>query len=261
MATDFIAEWRAKDQARIAARPPDLNRLALRVDHIDDCQPLEDHSTKAWGDGLAVHFRDLERRLIEEIARAQVVVGCVAWLTSEPILEALSRVPLGVSVIVQKEDFLRPDYASSRRWTMRLRELYESLPEPPIRYEFPGVCSNLSVCGDPSIQSVRCLGNHNADRSPAFPRMHNKFLVFCGYRSGRQLRNGSEEHGIVTPERVWTGSFNFTRNAGLSLENAVVIHHQSVATAYCLEWSQLLGLSEALDWQYQWCEPEWRIGS
>ncbi|KAM9958316.1 hypothetical protein ACTFIW_001178 [Dictyostelium discoideum] len=40
------------------------------------------------------------------------------------------------------------------------------------------------------------------------PRMHNKFIVF-----------GSFESGKVEPKTVWTGSFNLTKTAGKSFEN------------------------------------------
>jgi hypothetical protein len=37
------------------------------------------------------------------------VIGCIAWLTNTKIIQALRKVDQGVQIIVQKEDFLRPD--------------------------------------------------------------------------------------------------------------------------------------------------------
>ena len=56
---------------------------------------------------------------------------------------------------------------------------------------------------------------------------------------------------IFVPKVVWTGSFNFTINAGRSL----------VAAAYAHEWSQVAALSEPLDWASEWMAPEYRLGT
>ena len=116
----------------------------------------------------------------------------------------------------------------------------------------------LSVASDPIIQPVRCIGNHNRDKKPAFPRRHNKFLVFCDtHETGADL----DYDCVVRPYAVWTGSFNFTRNAAMSLENALVLTDSSVVTAYFKEWGRILAVSELLDWKSEWCEPQWRIGT
>lgn len=220
-----------------------------------DCplpDPLTDNSCHAWGGDVEVYFRNLEAHLVRKINAAQLVVGCVAWMTSEPILRALARVPKGVAIVVQKEDFLRPDIGKSSNWKTRLRWLYAMLPKPPVRYAFPFLKA-LSYGGDPSMEAVRCVGNHNSAKLPAFPRMHNKFLCFC------DVPDAPEED--VEPRSVWTGSFNLTRNAGMSLENAVVLHNPTVVKAYFDEWQQIMALSETLDWRSEWIAPEWRIGS
>jgi hypothetical protein len=201
-----------------------------------------------------VIFRELRNELVKRINGSDFVVGCVAWLTDSTILEALCSVPKGVSIVVQKEDFLRPDLGAGGSWKTRLRELYSKLPMLPERYGLGGLASKLSYACDPTLQSVRCVGNHNSEKKPVFPRMHNKYLVFGSL-------DDSEWPPKITPESVWTGSFNLTRNASMSFENAVVIHDVNIATAYYGEWEQILALSEKLDWTVNWCAPEWRIGS
>ncbi len=112
----------------------------------------------------------------------------------------------------------------------------------------------LSVCVDPTIQPIRCVGNHNKDKNSAFRRMHNKFLVFGDYveeKSGIELKLNE----------VWTGSYNFTTNAINSFENVVVIRSSEIAWAYYNEFCQMFALSEPLDWESDWCEPEFRIGT
>jgi phosphatidylserine/phosphatidylglycerophosphate/cardiolipin synthase-like enzyme len=139
-----------------------------------------------------------------------------------------------------------------------LRRLYESIKQLPERHRLGGLAGSLSVCCDPTIQPVRCVGNHNREKKPAFPRMHNKFLVFCDVlESGGDLYSGFE----VKPYTVWTGSFNLTKNAAMSLENALVLTDPNIVRAYFREWEQILALSEPLDWGSDWCEPEWRIGT
>jgi hypothetical protein len=102
------------------------------------------------------------------------------------------------------------------------------------------------------------MGNHNSNKNPAFPRMHNKFLVFCRVDI---LREKTYPEVDIVPYAVWTGSFNFTMNATMSLENALVLWNRAIAAAYYDEWQQILSLSEPLDWESNWCEPEWRIGT
>ena len=100
-------------------------------------------------------------------------------------------------------------------------------------------------------------GNHNRDKKPAFPRMHNKFLVFAKVTSGET----EHEPKIIEPYAVWTGSFNFTKNATNSLENALYITEQLIVNAFFNEYGQIAAMSEPLDWISDWAEPEWRIGT
>lgn len=210
---------------------------------------------------ISVLFRNLEQELITQIFEADFVVGCVAWLTNPRILDALRSPRFGASIVVQKEDFLRPDTKSSRSaWQKSLRESYDRVFCGLDRFSVGGLVRNLSVCGDPTLQPIRCVGNHNRDRVPAFPRMHNKFMVFCKIDIAEEDRYSQDPYPIMT-YRVWTGSFNLTDTATRSFENAVLISSEVIARAYFDEWAQILAISEPLDWSSDWVEPEWRIGS
>lgn len=211
-----------------------------------DGQALADVSARNDAIGVRAIFRNLEQELVSMISEADFVVGCVAWLTSEPILEALAAIH-GAQIVVQKEDFLRPDMGASTAWKRHLRRMYDALEMPVDRSSLPSPVGGMSYCGSPYVDAVRCVGNHNAAKSPAFPRMHHKFVVFC--------RRGLE------PYAVWTGSFNFTKNAGSSLENALVLTDHGIVQAYFREWAQILAISEPLDWRSEWVAPQWRIGS
>jgi len=244
-----------------------------------------DYSTLSANKDTEVYFRDLKEHLIKKIHAADIILGCVAWLTDFDILRALSEKE--VSIVVQKEDFLRPDAGTNRDnslWKKRLQAAYMKVGTRIERWQFLG-CNvhNLSMGGDPVLDGIRCAGNHNKDRNPSFPRMHNKFLVF-----GKEIPLDKEP--VVVPNitdssdpfagfmrgdindcdlpkrpfdltSVWTGSFNLSKNAGYSLENAVVISDEKIAQAYYGEWGQIVAISEPLDWESEWIAPQWRIGT
>jgi hypothetical protein len=206
---------------------------------------------------VEVVFRNLEQRLIDEIERWPRVYGCVAWLTSRPVLAALAKKD-AVGIIVQKEDFLRPD-----SMPVSLRYLYGALPSGD-RSEVLGHIYNYA--GDQTTEPVRCMGNHNTDRVPAWPRMHNKFLVFCDYKKvpNPHFDPNFDENQIideVVARKVWAGSYNMTFNATSSLENATIITSNAIAKAYLEEFGLILGASEPLNWQSKWVAPEYRMGS
>jgi hypothetical protein len=210
-----------------------------------------DHSTRGNAD-TEVLFRNLTEKLIEQINAADAVFGCVAWLTSIPVLEALAT-KKAVGIIVQKEDFLRPDSGDWRQ--KRQREAYAKLPRF-IRYSLSQT-GHYDYAGSPESDAVRCVGAHNTAKSAAFPRMHNKFLVFC-----RAIMVDAEPtYDTYKPYAVWTGSFNLTYNASNSLENAILIRDEKISTAFLDEFGLIFGLSERLDWSQSWSAPQYRIGS
>ncbi|WP_017446854.1 phospholipase D-like domain-containing protein [Gayadomonas joobiniege] len=231
-----------------------LNEFQIENDGNFD-QNFEDNSVSD-AKGIEVYFRNIESILLSHIEKADAVFGAVAWLTSYTILDALAKKD-NVSIIVQKEDFLRPDVGSRTDFKDTLRKKYRNLKCDLTRYSFGNILSSVSVASDPSLDPVRCVGNHNRDKSPAFPRMHNKFLIFS------KVEPSSDDHGIekVTPYGVWTGSFNLTKNATLSLENALYIKDELIVKAYFREYGQIAAMSEELNWNSDWAAPEWRIGT
>jgi len=232
------------------------NMNALQVDTDGSIEPPMIVSAVSDDGNVEVVFRDLPRALIGIIRQYQAAVGCVAWLTHFGILDALARLK-SVSIVVQKEDFLRPDMGQRSDWKNTLRRRYNALPED-CRYSHPGcVVSQLSTGYDPTLQGVRCVGNHNQDKHPAFPRAHHKFMVFGDIKPPA---SEWEAHSFI-PRVVWTGSFNFTVNATNSFENAVILHDPKIVDAFYQEWGHLVALSEPLDWTSRWVAPEFRIGS
>jgi len=272
------AQWRLKQQSKLEKK--NLNQAYIREDtgEMDLYGIVKDYSTTSDDQKICVYFKNLEKHLIDHITECEVVLGCVAWLTNEQILKALAQ-KRGISLIVQKEDFLRPDIASQKNWTRCLRELYNSLPKTLDRRDF-----NTTVLGDmegsknaPLIDPIRCVGNYNAYKQSAFPRSHHKFVLFCKYiencsckscqsykdvvlndfASYFQVKKRHKDH--IKPYAVWTGSFNFTKTATLSFENAIVLQDPKIVEAFFQEYAQIASLSESLDWSATWISPEWTI--
>jgi hypothetical protein len=234
-------------------------------------------------DKITVHFEDIEKALIRYISQSKFCLGCVAWLTNERILSALSNCSV-VSIIVQKEDFLRPDYMGIKAdwhkkqdaFKKKIKQMYEALPRGVCQDDFifdldedeqdkielnsrinekinqmyqetkinPGL---ISFGTDWETDPIRTLGEINEEQLPAFPRMHHKFLIFCKW--------------FYEPYAVWTGSFNFSFNGTQSLENGVYITDESIVKAYWFEWVFNFIRSESLDWSHEYKKPILTIGS
>lgn len=220
---------------------------------------------------IQVFFRNIREYLIKEIKKADVIVGCVAWLTDPEILEALAK-KSNVCIIVQKEDFLKPDIdvekISSKnwqkKWKEKIRDGYNKLNCKLERTIFPNILSSVTTHQISTfLNPVRCVGNYNRAKRPAFPRMHNKFLIFAKYKDKNRPNSNIYDTSKVkiTPYAVWTGSFNLTKTAGQSLENALLIKDIEIVNAYFQEFGQICAMSEPLDWESDWVAPEWRIGS
>jgi hypothetical protein len=212
-------------------------------------------------ENVDVLFDKLEDALIAEIERWPVVVGCMAWMTNGGILRALATRG-AVSMIVNKEDFLRPDKGN---WSeRRIKEMYAAIPGIN-RYV---VGRAYSFACDPVTAAVRCIGIRD-ERKNVPPRMHHKFMVFCDAEAKETIRvdqPGAEafefdDGGKATPRAVWTGSFNATFNGTQSLENAVILRGFDYAYPFFCEWAALLGISEPLNWESPYVAPEYRIGT
>lgn len=249
----------------------DLNKAVLEVE--DGPNPYIEDSSITTGN-VQCYFRNIKEQLIKKIEEYPLVFGCVAWVTDKDILAALAKKEAyheGTAIVVQKEDFLRPD---GRNDMAVVRELYEEIKEncnTLERSHFPFLCQ-MSQCYDPSI-GIRCVGNHNSNKSPTMPKSHHKFLVFGRFKNDKWLKKltpedvkdmggiAYDDFGLIKPEAVWTGSFNFTETSVVSLENAVFIKDSKTAKAYMNEFEQVVSISEPLDWKHKWVTPEYRIGS
>jgi len=257
MSTPTTRSGRSSTRERL----PNLNFAEIQT----ECGPevIEDSEyAPAFGtQPVECYFRDVQKRLIERIADYPVAVGCVAWLSDRGILDALAK--KRSAIVIQKEDFLRPD--SGRFHRVDLRAMYAKVGGLDVG-DLPHPLPDMSVCSNTSYKNfgVRCVGYAKRGSDIAVPRMHHKFLVFGRQPSGHHTSDADDApwvRGDIEPQAVWTGSFNFTHNGGESLENAVFIRSPKIAGCYLREFAQVAALSEPLDWTSEYVEPEWRIGT
>lgn len=194
--------------------------------------------------GVTAYFRNLKEHLLHHIHEADMVMGAVAWITDLDILEALSEKP--TLLTIQKEDFLRPDL-SSRLKPEDKRKLHAAYAKLK---PFDGSVVSIGPfyqCTDDTYKNlppILCFGYHKKNEMYRTPRLHNKFLVFL------TLKNG-----LYYPTSVWTGSLNLTQLSIHSLENAILVTDNKIASAYAEEAQIIYLLGEPLNWSSSWINP------
>lgn len=227
-----------------------------------------DYSTNVTNCDVEVIFRNIKERLISRLNENDTyIIGCVAWLTDFDILDAMKGKSCGI--LVQKEDFLRPDeWSASNNWKDTLRLKYQNTKCRTIsdqhfmEFDFDSKLNEATRYHKMSqYAEIRCAGhntNNTQEKHYTKPLMHNKFLVF-GKLPIKKTLDGDvicEDAGPFEPMEVWTGSFNMSSNASHSLENVVLIKNKEVAIAYSKEWANLYFDSEKLDWTSDWHAPD-----
>lgn len=221
----------------------------LKVPGANGGLALFDHGIYGVKAEVDVVFRDPIERLLQLIEASTAVVGCVAWLTNGRILKALAKCSF-VQIVVQKEDFLRPELGPSPR--DYCRPLYAALPCSEMSYSLNFTSEHIDYIagahGHNFFEAIRCVGNRSVGHiKPSL--MHNKFLVLgdiIDYHGG----------GCFKSKTVWTGSLNLTTTAENNFENSLIIHNREIAGQYIKEWSQIYAISEPLNWESEWSAPE-----
>lgn len=124
------------------------NLNELHVDN-DGSYPdhFEDNFVHVSNATVSIFFRKQKEKLIQKINEYNCIIGCVAWLTDFDILSTLAKVST-VAIVVQKEDFLRPDIDSGNNWKLKLRQHYDALKNLDERHMWPGLIGKLSVASD-----------------------------------------------------------------------------------------------------------------
>jgi hypothetical protein len=177
---------------------------------------------------VSAHLGDIATPLVSFLEGSEAVVGCVAWITSPRLVNAMLGKP--VSLVVNKEWELRARVTKPKpvRDRLNLARLSGGL-----RYNrMPAPVSEMGFSPGTTIDPVRCAGHISVGWSPNHPMLHHKFVVRL-------------EHG--KPVAVFVGSFNFSVNAESSLESATEIHDPVIAAAFFNEWARVLAVSEPLE--------------
>lgn len=215
-------------------------------DDFTDLNELVTYDHSIASANVEVFFRDLKDRLLEQISYADMVIGAVAWITDLDILAALAQKE--TLLVVQKEDFLRPDLKSTLTASDKatLHQAYDALkpfdgrkvPVGPFDQAlYPEKLAHLAP--------VRSFGYCVPTQMYRVPKMHNKFLAFLQH----------DESDTYQPTSVWTGSLNFTAMSLNSLENAIVVRDPKIAEAFICEAQIIYIKGDPLNWESDWINP------
>lgn len=181
------------------------------------------------------HFRNLQKVLLNEIEKADIVLGCVAWISDPLILESLTR--RSTALILDSR---------VNRMGKRLQALYDKLQDTDKQPIYDMLINGFG--------SERYLCYTDLDNNPVsdayaedwnfegglyavdgfYRYMHHKFLILLK-KSNPCIQCGRARYS----SSVWTGSFNFTKNAGKGLENAVIIRDPYISASYLCEFLEV----------------------
>lgn len=174
-------------------------------------EKIKGDPTTVVSDLAECYFRNLEDHLVTFIDNSECVVICMAWLTNQKVMKALTNKPC--VLILQNESWLNKKGGLAKK----TREMYASIRDS----------KKSIVVGDKTIEEDLLV----CGRISHPQNMHHKFAV-------RITDN--------KPTSVWTGSFNPTTNGNQSIENALVIHNEQIASAYFQEFLGVKAISKPL---------------
>jgi len=181
------------------------------------------------------HFRNLQQVLLSEIEKADIVLGCVAWISDPLILESLTR--RSTALVLDSK---------VNRMGKKLQALYKQLQhtdkQPIYDMLVSGYGSENYLCytdmeNKPVPKAYAEDWNFESGLYAVdgfYRYMHHKFLVMIK-SDGKCLTCGRRRYKPTT----WTGSFNFTKNASKGLENAVIIRDTHISASYLCEFLEI----------------------
>ena len=204
-----------------------------------------------------VYFDELQQHLAQWINRYEATAGCVAWLTDPAVMDALISKE-EASIVINKEDFKRPDHRVGTDYGEKLKTLESGKSLFGHGYAGEGAVSHdyldrMSVACAMGMQRVRCAGGPPGQSGEMRPTMHHKFFVFGEIEEDEERR--------FAPKAVWAGSYNPTLNAARSFENATVMVGEEASEPFLNEFVTIWSLSEPIDWSSKYMEPELRFGT
>lgn len=268
---DILREQRANEIPAIQTAHMKANLNT--IDPIDDgFLRLDKNNIEQQVCSVSAYFRDIKSELIANIRKADAVFGCVAWLSNADIINALASREI-VSVVVsdqQKIDNLgklnsHKNWITPSHLVNSSNHFYTLTNSVTLGVE--DISVKIPLCSVRQLryrdiwveESIREKGDEDS------PYLHNKFVVFANVEYSKEnlqdvageywgncvagdpqeyIKNNAKP--IITPYAVWTGSFNFSQKAERHLENAVLIHGNSIAEKYFREFAQIYLLSTRL---------------
>ena len=194
---------------RVLAPLPDVDHdysFAFNGTYCRDTACTVTLFSRGVGDYLAATLHN-EAAALAAHGRALAVVGEVAWVTDRALLDVLGgAAAAGVCLVLQAEPWLRAD--TFAQLPARTRRGW--MANPP-----------LSSPHNDTAAATWTAGTINTGGAVAWPRMHRKTLVLC--------HADAAAPAAVTPYATWTGSYNLTDNARVSIEDAVLVHSEPIA--------------------------------
>ena len=206
--------------------------------YLIDFNHMRNNTTKKLSGNIQPYFSKIEDELIAHIAKATYVIGCVAWLTNNNIIDQLEKLK-GVKIIVSKEEFISSKMQISKRYYYRnLRNSYDKLPD---LFESVCHCCKKNMVNCPffikkigKVDNIKNGGILTCGIVNNYSKMHHKFLIFFDK---------------FEPIGVWTGSYNLSNTSNYSLENALYITDSDVINAYLTEFWTVYEYAENYDWE------------
>jgi hypothetical protein len=225
-------------QGRITVTKMDVNPKTKNLNDLKECPDFimcegkvvrnyvkdytESHNVKLvniFHSNLHQHFTTI----MNKYGRNRIVVGCMAWLTSDELINTISCAKQ-VALVVNDEDY--------SKWGSGCvtRQKYQKLPG--FKRPFSEIWGNkittpLNILNK-IYEPVRCFGSDG--RHHFSPIMHIKTLIIC------------DDDDM--PRWVWQGSMNFTKNSQNNLENAVFIDDQNIALSSFLNFGNIFIFSK-----------------
>ncbi len=178
--------------------------------------------------GLRAHRSAVEKRFSPKAEAYPVVLGCVPWLDSDAIVDAL--IDLGSCCIVV-------DKKTNNEQCMRLLSEASGVQQrllgaiatwgPPERGR-PPVIGPSSPLWDRELEPLRVAGWKKADREKS-PLLHAKLAICCAAWRWEGEAGGTDD--VFTPMSVWMGSANWTKDSPKHLELGAWSTDAELATA------------------------------
>jgi hypothetical protein len=161
--------------------------------------------------------------IMEKYGKNRTIVGCIAWLTSDQLINSLSNAKQ-VALVVNDENYSKWGFGCVTR------EKYKKLP--PFKRPFLETWGNKIVTPlnvlSKVYEPVRCFGTQETQFLNSI--MHIKTVIIC------------DDDDM--PRWIWQGSMNFTNNSQNNLENAVFIDDKNLALHSFLNFSNVFIFSK-----------------